>query len=291
MNMRYPGMDSGPEEIVKTISDPSFKAWQAMLIGVEYADRDDLKEANMIQNANIVTLERSNKDAGQVAWATLDSLPMAQKNDCKQMLKRLVKHKTEAHESAVKVGRELMGLLEYFPISSWLQVADATTRPLIYVQVPEVVEIVKQAQAVIDKKKPKEGESLIDEIVVEQNLPDMMLLKHIWGCGRDDIGKKTISTIIYKYLKEQMFPKAHVTTKFLSVKFATTSSTLHKYIIGMKHKGGAPPGTKYRQGESEEWTNKQREDNINRGASGSGTTSQEPEKGKGAGKKTRKKMM
>ena len=179
MNMRYPGIDFGPEEIVKTISDPSFKAWQAMLIGVEYADRDDLKEANMIQNANIVTLERSNKDAGQVAWATLDSLPMAQKNDCKQMLKRLVKHKMEAHESAAKVGRELMGLLEYFPISSWLQVADAMTRLLIYVQVPEVVEIVKQAQAVIDKKKPKEGESPIDEIVVEQNLPDMMLLKHI----------------------------------------------------------------------------------------------------------------
>ena len=94
--------------------------------------------------------------------------------------------------------------------------------------------------------------------------------------------------IIYKYLKEQMFPKAHVTTTFLSVKFATTSSTLHKYIIGMKYKGGVPPGTKYRQGESEEWTNKQREDNINRGACGSGTTSQEPEKGKGAGKKTRK---
>ena len=47
------------------------------------------------------------------------------------MLKRLVKHNTEAHESTAKVGRELMGLLEHFPISSWLQVADAMKRPLI----------------------------------------------------------------------------------------------------------------------------------------------------------------
>ena len=100
-----------------------------------------------------------------------------------------------------------MALLEYFPILAWLQVADATTRPLVYVQVLEVVEIVKQVLAVIDKKKPKEGESPIKEIVEEQNLPDMMLLRHMWGYGKDDVGKKTIAAIIYKYLKERMFPK------------------------------------------------------------------------------------
>ena len=46
MNMQYPGMDLDPEEIVPTISDPSFKACRAMLSGVEFADRDDMKEAN-----------------------------------------------------------------------------------------------------------------------------------------------------------------------------------------------------------------------------------------------------
>ena len=106
------------------------------------------------------------------------------------MLKRLVKYNTEAHESAAKAGKELMGLLEYFPISAWLQVADTTTRPLVYVQVPEVVEIVKEAQVVIDKKKLKEGESPIKEIVMEQNLSDMVNLKHVWGYGKDDVRKK-----------------------------------------------------------------------------------------------------
>ena len=67
MNMRYPGMDFNPEEIVPTISVPSFKAWRAMLSGVEFADRNDMKEANTRRNANIVTSDRSNKDAGQVA--------------------------------------------------------------------------------------------------------------------------------------------------------------------------------------------------------------------------------
>ena len=288
LNMRYPGMDFSPEEIVRTFSDPSFKAWQAKLSGVEYADRNDLKEANTKHNVNIVTSDRSNKDAGQVARATLDSLPTAQKNDCTQMLKRLIKYNKEAHESTTKVGRELMGLLDYFPISSWLQVADATTRPLVYVQVPEVVEIVKRAQDMINKKKPKEGKSQIDEIVEEQNLPDMMLLRHVWGYSKDDVGKKTVSAIIYKYLKEQMFPKEHVTTAFLSHKFTTTSSTLHKYIVRMKYKGGAPPG-KYRQDESEEWTRKQTQDDVNRGASSSGVMSQEKVEGKGTGKKSGKK--
>ena len=199
----------------------------------------------------MVSSDRCNKDAGQIAQATLDKLPTAQRNDCKQILKRLIKYNMEAYESTAKVGRELMSLLEYFAISAWLQVADATMRLLVYIQVLEVVEIIRQAQDVIDKKKPKEGESPIDEIVVEQNLPDMMLLKHVWGCGRNDVGKKTVSAIIYKYLKEQMFLKVHVTTAFLSIKFATTSSTLHKYIVGMKYKGGVPPG-KYRHGESED---------------------------------------
>ena len=288
-NMRYPRMDFDPEEIIPMFSDPSFKAWRAKLSEIEFADRNDLKEANTRHNSNMVTSDRRNKDVGQIAQTTLDKLPTAQRNDCKQMLKHLIKYNTEAYESAAKAGRELMGLLDYFPILAWLQVADAMTRPLVYVQVPEVVEIVRQAQDVIDKKKPKEGESPIDEIVEEQNLPDMMLLSHVWGYGRDDVGKKTVSAIIYKYLKEQMFPKAHVTTAFLSVKFATTSSTLHKYIVRMKYRGGVPPGSKSRQGKSEEWTRKQREDDVNKDASGSGVTRQEVSKGKGARKENREK--
>ena len=87
MNIRYLGMDFDPEEIVQTISDLSFKAWQTLLSGVEYADRNDMKEAIMKWNVNIVTSDRSNKDAGQVAQATLDNLLTAQRNDCKLMLK------------------------------------------------------------------------------------------------------------------------------------------------------------------------------------------------------------
>ena len=215
-------------------------------------------------------------------------MPTAQRNNCKRILRHLIKHNTEAHESAAKVGRKLMALLDYFPISAWLQVADAMTRLLIYMQVPQVVEIVKQVQAVIDKKRPKEGNLPTQEIVEEENLPDMMLLRHVWGYSRDDVRKKTVSAMIYKYLKERMFPNKHVTTNFLPQKFATTSSTLHKYIVGMKYKGGATPG-KYRYEELEEWTRKQGEDDTNKGASGSGAMSQEKLKGKELGKKSGKK--
>ena len=278
-NIKYPGMDFEAEEIVTTFSDPSFKAWRAKISGVRFADRNDLKEATTKHSSNIVTSDRSSKDAGQVAREILDNLPTAQKNDCKQILKRLVKHNTEAHESAVKAGKELVALLDYFPISAWLQVADATTRPLIYVQVQEVVEIVKQAQDIIDKKKPKEGEAPIDEIIMEQNVPDMLQLKNVWGYGQEDVGKKTVSAIIYKYLMERMIPEQHVPTVFLSKRFATTESTLHKYIVGTKYKGGAQTG-KFKISESEEWTCKQkeREDDVNKGASVSGTKIQRNQK-------------
>ena len=214
--MKYPGMDFDAEEIVTTFSDPSFKAWRAKISGVKFADRNNLKEANTKHSSNIVTSDRSGKDAGQIAREILDNVPTAQKNDCKHILRRLIKHNTEAHESAMKAGKELVALLDYFPLSAWLQVAETTTRPLIYVQVREVVKMVKQAQDVIDKKKPKEGEAPIDEIIMEQNVPDMLQLKNIWGYGREDIGKKTVSAIIYKYLMERMIPKQHAPTNFLS---------------------------------------------------------------------------
>ena len=57
----------------------------------------------------------------------------------------------------------------------------------------------------------------------------------------------------------------------------------------MKYRGGASPGSKSQQGKSEEWTRKQREDDVNKDARGSGVTRQEVSKGKGAEKKTGKK--
>ena len=125
--------------------------------GVQFADRNDLKEVNTRRNANMVTSDRQNKDVSAIAQRVIDNLQRAQKIDCKQMLKRVVKYNTEAHESAAKAGKELMAVLDYLPISAWLQVANATTRPLVYVQVPEVAEIINEAHARIDKTKPMEG--------------------------------------------------------------------------------------------------------------------------------------
>ena len=105
----------------------------------------------------------------------------------------------------------------------------------------------------------------------------------------DDVGKKMVAAIIYKYLKEENFPKEHVLKAFLSVRFAMTSSTLHKYIVGKKYKGGTAPGSKYRMGESEEWTQKQKDPNMNKGVSGSGLPVQDLPKGKGVGEKLGKK--
>ena len=94
------------------------------------------------------------------------------------MLKNLVKYNTEAYKSAVKAGKKLMGLLDYLPLSVWLEVVDTMTRPLVFVQVPEVVEIINEAQAQVDKTKPMEGEVPVEDIIVEQNLPNMSNLKH-----------------------------------------------------------------------------------------------------------------
>ena len=66
------------------------------------------KGKQVTRKTNIVTSDRSGKDAGQIAREILDNLPTAQKNDCKHrsILRRLIKHNMEAHESAMKAGKE-----------------------------------------------------------------------------------------------------------------------------------------------------------------------------------------
>ena len=56
----------------------------------------------------------------------METLQRVDRMDVKQMLKRLVKHITESHESTAKAGKELMGLLDYLPLQVWLQVVDMT---------------------------------------------------------------------------------------------------------------------------------------------------------------------
>ena len=110
------------------------------------------------------------------------------------------------------------------------------------------------------------------------------------GYDTDDIKKKTVTAIIYKYLKEAMFKKTHLPTIFLSRQFAMVSSTLHKYIVGKKYKGGVAPGSLYKSSTLEYCSRKQQEDpEVNRGANGSGLTVAKLPKSKGAGKKTGKK--
>ena len=77
-NMNYPGMTFDPEEVVNTFLDPSFKAWQAHTKGVQYADKNDLKEANTRRNVNLVKSNRTNKDAKQSVQQVIDALQPAQ---------------------------------------------------------------------------------------------------------------------------------------------------------------------------------------------------------------------
>ena len=44
-----------------------------------------------------------------------------------------------------------------------------------------------------------EGEAQNEDIIREQNLPDMAHLQHVLGYDMDDVGKKTVAAIIYKY--------------------------------------------------------------------------------------------
>ena len=90
-----------------------------------------------------------------------------------RMIRRYFGHKARAHEEAALAARIAQELVDEVDENSWLQIVSNVTRPLVMLQVPEMMQ--QAAMMKMDRERREKAEQLqglpIEDIIKEQNMP------------------------------------------------------------------------------------------------------------------------
>ena len=92
------------------------------------------------------------------------------------MVKRYFGHMAKAHEEAASAARIAQELVDEVDKNSWLQIVSNGTRPLVMLQVPEMMQ--QAAMMKSDREHCEKAEQLqglpIEDIIKEQNMPGLV---------------------------------------------------------------------------------------------------------------------
>ena len=234
------------------------------------ADRDLVIQGPMLNEDEITTAAKH-----------LKSLPTLLKNDAVKLLADLYENQARAHEYAAASCRKLKELHRILPFETFLRVADGAVRPLVIMHIPKTEEIVSKLRTTAERSSRKTtGMSTVIEVMEQRNLPQ---LKNDWTMTDVDKPKKMIACIVFKYVRDAMFPTDTTPTHQVVKKFNVIQTTIHRHMYGKKYPGGGQvlkqmkkrdtkllQGIRRRVGESNLETEKVEEDKASSTSKGKG---------------------
>ena len=139
MNYEIPSdLDVG--DILPAVEDPTCKAWQLKLQGVQTAGEGELNPSKA-DNAGVCVAKKKYEihDIAQyVEKICEDWTPLKQKN-LKEVMKRVMGNMSVAHRMVSEACQELIGLLDEVDISLWCKLVDMTMWPLVIMKVPKLL--------------------------------------------------------------------------------------------------------------------------------------------------------
>ena len=245
MNYEIPSdLDVGG--ILPAVEDPTCKAWQLKLQGIQTAGEGELN-LSKADNAGVCVAKKKYeiRDIAQyVEKICKDWTPLKQKN-LKEVMKRVMGNMSVAHQMVSEACQELISLLDEVNISLWCKLVDMTTRPLVIMEVPEVTVMCEEAcQLSRENQRHWNQNTEVTTIMEAQNLP---FLPMAWGYRAEDRAKKVVAGIIYKYVRDQMYGYKVVTPATeVGTKYGLNVMTMNRHILGKKYAGGkaSTSGTK-----------------------------------------------
>ena len=246
MNYEIP-IDIEVEDIFPAIEDPTCKAWQLKLQGVQTAGEGELNISKTDNSGVCVAKKKFGiKDVMEYAEEVSSDWTALKRKNFIASMKKVMGNMTVAHRMVADASQEMVSLLDEIDLPLWIKLADITMRPLVHIEVPEVTIMCEEA-----KQLSKENEQHWDQttkittIMESQSLP---FLPTSWGYDKEGRAKKVIAGIIYKYVKDRMYDdKIETSAKEASEKFALNSTTMNRHILGKKYEGGKASTSKPRR--------------------------------------------
>ena len=238
--MEYPGANNVKvKDVFESIPDRSCNAWRLHMRGRTQMDMTDFalddEEHEADRDLVIQGLMLDEDDVTKAAQH-LKSLPTLLKNDAVKLLADLYENQARAHKYAAASCRKLKELHKILPFEMFLRVADGAVRPLVIMHIPKTEEIVSKLRTAAEKSSRKAtGATTVIEVMEKRNLPQ---LKKDWTMTDVDKPKKMIACIVFKYVRDAMFPTDTTPTHQVVKEFNVVQTTVHHHMYGKKYPGG-----------------------------------------------------
>ena len=238
--------DLEASDILPTIEDPTCKAWQLKLQGVQTAGKGELN-VSKADNLGVCIAKRKYEIkaiAKHVEDISKDWMPLKRKNLAEAM-RKIMGNMSVAHRMVLEACQELIGLLDEVDLPLWCKLVDMTTRPLVVMEVPEITVMCEEAKQMC--KENQQHWSQMTDIAIIMEAKNLPFLPTAWGYHAEDRAKKVVAGIIYKYVKDQMHEYKLLTPAMeVGSKYATNVTTMNRHILGKKYAGGkaSTSGTK-----------------------------------------------
>ena len=242
MNYDIP-VDIEAEDIFPTIEDPSCKAWQLKLQGVETAGEGELNVSKADNSGVCVAKKKFGiKDIMEYVEEVSSDWSAIKKKSFILTMKKVMGNMTVAHRMVAEASQEMINLLDEIELPLWMKLADMTMRPLVHIEVPELTIMCEEARQMSKANEQHWDQTTkITTIMEAKSLP---FLPTSWGYDKEGRAKKVIAGIIYKYVKDRMYEgKVETPATEVSKKYALNTTTMNRHILGKKYIGGKPSGS------------------------------------------------
>ena len=144
-----------------------------------------------------------------------------------RMIKRYFGHMAMAHEEAASAARITQELVDEVDENSWLQIVSNGTRPLIMLQVPEM--ITQAAGMRTEREQCEKAEQLcglpIKDIIKEQNMPRPV---ERWVESKIMSPSAYLAAAVYYFLFGMVDQKKVVANQTVADLFKVSKSNLHR---------------------------------------------------------------
>ena len=144
-----------------------------------------------------------------------------------RMIKCYFGHMAKAHEEAASAARIAQELVDEIDENLWLQIVSNGTRPLVMLQVPEMMQ--QAAMMKSDRERREKAEQLqglpIEDIIKEQNMPRPV--EH-WVESKIMSPSAYLTVAVYYFLYSVVDQKKAVANQAVADLFKVSKSNLHR---------------------------------------------------------------
>ena len=229
------------DTVFEMVVDPQCVAWRRAQHGTKTGNSKEILRVEEKRWKVEKSIEECKISPDEQVQTFADTMKVKSKTDRAEvvrMIKRYFEHVARAHEEVALAARIAQELVDEVDENSWLQIISNGTRPLIMLQVPEMIQ---QAAGMKTKHERREkAEQLcglpIEDIIKEQNMP--RLVEH-WVESKIMSPSAYLAAAVYYFLFGMVDQKKAVVNQTVSDLFKVSKSNLHRITSGRKYAGGS----------------------------------------------------